>query len=182
MFYYIIIIIVLFSEINLGSEQLSYSGISNRYLTPNINLGFTNIDVKHYRIEIEPFWNTKSIKAICTIKLLVEYEQKTGFSDNRTAVSEVPPKKSRILSIYPNPLLERTSSYIKYELSDDSQVELNCYDITGRFIGKIFEGNRKQGRYITVINNKLNLSSGVYIIELIANHERRDVRKIVVMS
>ncbi|MBN1233999.1 MAG: T9SS type A sorting domain-containing protein [Candidatus Coatesbacteria bacterium] len=114
--------------------------------------------------------------------LLMSWDWETGFSDNRTAVSIIPPKKSRILSIYPNPVLDRTSSYIKYELSNDSQVELNCYDITGRYIGKIFEGNRKQGRYITGINNRLNLSHGVYIIELIANHERSDVKKIVVMK
>jgi len=64
---------------------------------------------------------------------------------------------------YPNPF--NASTTINYSLPSDSDVQIEVYDLNGRCIATLVNGNRKAGRHkITWIPQ--NLASGVYFIRI----------------
>ena len=71
----------------------------------------------------------------------------------------------QITSIFPNPFNSRT--VINYELPHEEFVKISIYDILGRKIKTIFQGNQTSGfKSITwdaTNENKENVSGGVYL-------------------
>lgn len=67
---------------------------------------------------------------------------------------------------YPNPFNPATN--IKYQLPGKSRVRLTVYDLTGRMVAKLVEGEMPAGTH-TIHFDASNLSSGVYIYQLATN-------------
>ena len=69
---------------------------------------------------------------------------------------------------YPNPFNPET--VIEYELPQTVHVRLAVYDMTGRTVAVLVDGNRPQGRY-TERFNAAGLSTGTYVYRLTAGGE-----------
>ena len=86
--------------------------------------------------------------------------------DGATAVEKYEsgiPKETRLTQNYPNPFNPTTA--INYQLSAMSFVKLSVFDITGREVETLVEGDRQPGVY-TVVWNALRYPSGVYFYRL----------------
>jgi hypothetical protein len=67
---------------------------------------------------------------------------------------------------YPNPF--RGTTRIEYELPADGNVSLRIYDFSGKEIGTLVNGNKKQGTYyVDFVPNKL--SAGVYYYKIVVS-------------
>ena len=69
----------------------------------------------------------------------------------------------------PNPVKENT--VIAYELKSAERVTLEIYDITGKLISSINEGNQAAGNY-TINYNASKLNAGIYTYTLVAGDAR----------
>lgn len=67
---------------------------------------------------------------------------------------------------YPNPFNARTN--IPYSLPQDSYVRLEIFDMLGKKVQTVVNGNRQRGRYVEQINAN-ELSSGVYIYRILVD-------------
>jgi hypothetical protein len=73
------------------------------------------------------------------------------------------PKEYALHQNYPNPFNPVTK--ISYEIPVKSQVTLKVYDMLGREVAKLYEGEREAGRYEAEFNG-MRFSSGVYFYKL----------------
>lgn len=92
----------------------------------------------------------------------------TSFSDSVTVNStglkaESTPGNS--MSIYPNPFI--TNSNITYTLGQQSNVTLDVYDMLGKKVETLFNGQQESGKYVfTFDSRKQDIPSDVYIVKL----------------
>ena len=77
------------------------------------------------------------------------------------------PKVYALEQNYPNPFNPTTT--IKFALPKNSNVKLNVYDILGRLVTKLVDGNLQAG-YHTIQFNASNLASGVYFYRIEADN------------
>jgi hypothetical protein len=81
-------------------------------------------------------------------------------------VSNVVPSEFRVYDAYPNPFNPVTK--VKFDVPKSSSVRIMIFDITGRQIDNIYNGNLSAGTFeYTWDANKFN--SGVYIFRVISN-------------
>lgn len=78
---------------------------------------------------------------------------------------------------YPNPFNPVTN--IEYSLSQNANVKLNVYDITGKFITTLVNENEFAGRYLVQFDSG-HLSSGVYFYTLIANNFKESKKLVII--
>jgi Secretion system C-terminal sorting domain len=64
---------------------------------------------------------------------------------------------------YPNPF--NPSTTIRYALPKDASIKLAVYDLLGREVARLYEGQMSAG-YHEVVFNATNLASGVYVCRL----------------
>jgi phosphatidylserine/phosphatidylglycerophosphate/cardiolipin synthase-like enzyme len=91
-------------------------------------------------------------------------------------ISDIIPKMFKIEQNYPNPFNPET--IIKMNIAGYSNVKLIIYDILGRELVKLMDGNLDAGSY----NVKWNASgypSGIYFVKLITDGKSADVKKMV---
>lgn len=81
------------------------------------------------------------------------------------------PKSFELYQNYPNPF--NPSTYIKYQLPEESFVRINIYNLLGQKIKTLINSNKKAGRYNTVWygkdENGNNVASGIYIYRIITD-------------
>jgi spore coat protein A len=80
------------------------------------------------------------------------------------------------LNVYPNPFAVSTN--IQFEVATKSKVSIKVYDLQGREVGKVFEGDKLSGIYNIAFNATV-LSSGVYICQLLINKEALQQKLII---
>jgi hypothetical protein len=83
-----------------------------------------------------------------------------------------------LIQNYPNPF--NTSTIIQYELPQQSQVEINIYDILGRQVASLQNGSQKAG-YHSVKFKAEDLTSGIYLYRLQAD-EYTETKKMLLMK
>lgn len=81
-----------------------------------------------------------------------------------------------ISQVLPNPII--SSSLLKYQLEESSNVSIKLYTILGQEIANLFEGYKDTGTYELEINRN-NLKSGIYFI-LINYGSKSSVQKIII--
>lgn len=81
------------------------------------------------------------------------------------------------LNVYPNPFNENV--HIEFTIDEDSYINLDLYDVTGRKIESVNSGNYEAGIH-TLSIEPTHLDKGVYIIELLINEVK--TRKVIVKS
>jgi hypothetical protein len=90
---------------------------------------------------------------------------------------EVAPMEFSLEQNYPNPFNPKTT--IGYSIDEDSFVELRIFDILGRELATLVQGNQKIGRY-RVVFDATGFASGVYFYQLNAGGQVRTKRLVVV--
>ncbi len=102
----------------------------------------------------------------------------TGIDD----VANATPSATRIASIYPNPF--NPSTRIAFELSSRARVELAIYDVSGRRVAVIIDGEMGAGRYEVLWHGRTvsggAAASGIYFCTLRAGNAA-ETRKIVLL-
>ncbi|KAA3610776.1 MAG: T9SS C-terminal target domain-containing protein [Calditrichaeota bacterium] len=84
----------------------------------------------------------------------------------------------QLLQNYPNPFNPITT--IRYELSENSKVNISVFDLTGRKIKTLASGQQSTGVHELVFDASV-LTSGVYIYKLITNSFEKS-RKMIVLK
>lgn len=87
------------------------------------------------------------------------------------------PGEFRLDPPFPNPFNERLA--LTFSLREKGAAELAVFDLTGRMVGKLFEGEAVAGLHRTEWN-AAGISSGVYLVRLTAGDESR-IRKVVLV-
>lgn len=86
------------------------------------------------------------------------------------------------INIHPNPLQQ--SSYIKYNLPENGNVNIMVLDISGRLISNLFKGYRTKGQQVlTIDKNKLmatQLTGGTYLLQIDINGKKQ-TKKFTIM-
>lgn len=83
----------------------------------------------------------------------------TGISQIGTTI----PDKHELYSNYPNPF--NPSTKIRFDLPESSSLKILIYDITGKTVMNLVEGNFQAGSYETVLD-AVSLASGVYFYRM----------------
>ena len=101
------------------------------------------------------------------------------FALSREAGEGMHPMSHYISDAYPNPFNPVTS--FSYVLSEDGMVNVSVYDINGRQVAELVNGFQMAGSH-PLTWNASDLSSGVYIVKMMANDEHAAVQKIMLMK
>jgi hypothetical protein len=80
------------------------------------------------------------------------------------------------ITLYPNP--SSTESHLDYNLKQNSKVVIELFDINGKLITELFNGNAKQGENMLVVNTEM-YSAGTYSVKLHTNEGTTTVRMLV---
>ena len=99
----------------------------------------------------------------------------TGVADSATPA---PSFAATRLSISPNPFNPRTN--LGFDLNESAWVELQVYDLAGRWVATPFAGRADAGHH-AVTWHAQNLASGVYVAELNAGG-LRSTRKLLLLK
>lgn len=86
------------------------------------------------------------------------------------------------INIHPNPIQQ--SSYIKYNLPENGNVNIMVMDISGRVISNLFKGYRTKGQQVLTIEkeklSKTIISGGTYLLQIDVNGKKQ-TKKFTIM-
>lgn len=100
--------------------------------------------------------NGEKLFFIQTITFKAKRDPATSiFGDNSSLFNQY-----KLEQNYPNPFNPET--IVQYSVPIEDHISLKVYDLLGREVVTLFEGNRKKGKYQEKLNGS-NLTSGVYI-------------------
>lgn len=105
-------------------------------------------------IQMELFWGWMYLDYLAVPSSITNVDDENIISNNFTLNQN-----------YPNPFNPSTS--ISYSLPTNQRVSLNIYDVLGKEVVTLIDGEQKAGNYNIEFNTtNLNLSSGVYFYQL----------------
>lgn len=148
--------------------HIQISPVSNfSYLTDSLTLtnSFYHIPNGKLNVNATYFWRVKAKNS----NGYGEWSSIWYFSVTNTGINQISssvPEKFIIHQNYPNPF--NPSTNIKFEIPKSSKVKLAIYDLMGREIALLFNGNLSAGIY-AYSWTATNLSSGIYIAKLITD-------------
>jgi len=97
------------------------------------------------------------------IELYTGYFIEASYSSVIVGVDELTLQKENSISCFPNPAISSTT--IKVELQHENNCSFNLYNISGKKVKSIYEGNLSQGKHDIVLNTAY-LPQGIYFAEL----------------
>ncbi|MGB3773731.1 MAG: T9SS type A sorting domain-containing protein [Leeuwenhoekiella sp.] len=74
------------------------------------------------------------------------------------------------LAIYPNPVA--SSAQITFDLEESANVKVDIYDLSGRLVDNVANGEQPAGTFTKTWNRPSNIASGVYILQIDADGKR----------
>lgn len=95
-----------------------------------------------------------------------------------TEESHVPPPSSSLLQNYPNPFNPETR--IEYSLAEHARVSLEIYDVLGRIVTTLVEGEQEAGTHSAILDAN-TLPGGIYFYRLKAG-TFKDVKKMLLVK
>jgi len=87
-------------------------------------------------------------------------------------------RETKIFPNYPNPF--NSSTTLKYQLSEQQPVTIELYDIGGRRVAKLVDGEQSAGVYFVPFNAS-SVASGTYLLRFISG-EVTDIQKLTVIK
>lgn len=117
--------------------------------------------------ETRYFWRASATNAVGTSGWSSVWDFTTGPGTLVSGLQELP-EDFALYSNYPNPVNPATT--IRFALPVSSEIALRVYDVVGREVATLAEGQRGAGYYTVVWNGRSNsgvqLASGVYFLRL----------------
>jgi hypothetical protein len=98
-----------------------------------------------------------------------------GWDDNTTS-NNTPPSSFLLHPCYPNPF--NASVAIRFEMRDASPIDLRIFDISGREVWSMVNGQQSMGEH-TVVWDAEGLPSGIYFVRLVVDSGQSVVQKVV---
>ena len=143
-------------------------------------------------LQLSKCYNYKedSNDAISDIKIYEDYIYVTGNCDNNIVTikyTQKPPEINNeiqneydfvLYQNYPNPFNE--STVIRYNLKNDSFVELNLFNLKGELIKKLFSGYQLAGTHDVNLND-VNITSGLYCYSLVTENYQ-EIKKCLLLK
>ncbi|MCB0424239.1 MAG: T9SS type A sorting domain-containing protein [Mangrovimonas sp.] len=85
----------------------------------------------------------------------------------------------QMLSVYPNPVADRFE--VNMNIESVSKVSINLYDINGRLVSNLYDGNPSSGnfKYVFERTSVSNLASGVYFLKVKADSQSQTIKLIL---
>ena len=139
---------------SLSASQTEYTDFSISTATPNGDC------VAKYKLRAKDVRDQLS-----DYSAIVEINYASYFWKGTTGQSGSIPKCFALHEAYPNPL--NPSTQIRFELPEDSHVLLSVFDVLGRKVAELVNGNYAAG-YYTATWNAAGVASGVYIARFTA--------------
>jgi len=141
--------------------KFSSSNLQLKYKTSPYTLPTTGLGGKTGRLKISVGTNLDSLR----LALVEQYAgvsvsamgQASNLAMQTTSASGI------TLGSYPNPF--NPSTNIRYQLIENSRVSIKVYDILGRQITTLVDGNKTAGQYIAVFDGS-HFASGVYFVRM----------------
>jgi flagellar hook assembly protein FlgD len=87
------------------------------------------------------------------------------------------PQRVALLPNAPNPF--RSSTRLRYTLTEDTPVSLQVYDLLGRRVATLVNEEQPAGRHTVMLDGK-GMPSGSYVVRLQAGTQMRTQRIVVV--
>lgn len=94
-------------------------------------------------------------------------------------ISTVTPDSYKLYQNYPNPFNSQTK--IKFDLKNSQSIIITLFDVNGKKIKSLFEGNIYSGTY-DINFNSLEFPSGVYFYSLILNNNIIDTKRMIILK
>jgi thiol-disulfide isomerase/thioredoxin len=134
-----------------------------------IDLGEIDEITLDYTIDIDTSWNYDELEVVAFVQDNDSHEilnaTKSGLSELIGINKNVNPV---ILKLSNNPNPFSTSTNIFFELLDESEVNLEVVDLTGKTVTQLIKGNIEKGKHQIVWKPESSLPGGIYFIKLIA--------------
>jgi hypothetical protein len=110
---------------------------------------------------------TWEVKTYCTINpnFSSDWSAKQHFTTGSLKLASA---GDTFFDVYPNPF--NSSSIISFSLAQDSRVQIQLVDVTGRNLQTILNGNLVAGDHELPLN-RVQLSAGIYFLQLKMNEE-----------
>ena len=109
-----------------------------------------------------------------------EGEVGTSVEDKETEDTDVP-QKLQLFQNYPNPFNPETC--IEFELPQKAEVVLTVYDLQGKEINRLYQGNQAAGNHTVIWRGKdftgNTVSSGMYFYRIIVKYQGSESRTTV---
>ncbi|MGB8703943.1 MAG: MBG domain-containing protein, partial [Gillisia sp.] len=93
-------------------------------------------------------------------------------------MQDLNPEVLETFALSPNPVV--TSASIRFTLKEDSNVQLNIYDFSGRLIETLFEGKVNANQVYEVGFERRNLMSGTYIYKLFTDKGQSFAKRLII--
>jgi photosystem II stability/assembly factor-like uncharacterized protein len=145
--------------------------------TGGINVSRYQVPAGKLQISIKYFWRVNASNSFATGPWSLVWNFQTLITNAGTIGNEIP-KAFRLYDNYPNPFNPVTK--IKFDLPVNSMVRLKVFDITGREVANLINGEVKAGTYEYQFNAG-NLSSGMYFYK-IETGSFTDVKRMVLIK
>lgn len=94
-----------------------------------------------------------------------------------TSIANEP--KSDNFKLYPNPIYQEFKT--EFELSTNSKISIDIFDIQGKLVTTLFNGNAIAGKNQFTFN-KSNLITGTYFINISSNNQTLKIEKIIIAN
>jgi hypothetical protein len=145
--------------------QLSYISYFNKKDPTTAISYLNNIELKFSEDESIKMlkWIIKGRNENASFKYTYESQENNSVHDSVKIMNVIEDNNSILILNYPNPF--NPSTTINYTIKDNSFVSLKVYDVLGREISTLVNGNKEMGSYSVTFDGK-NLSSGIYFYRL----------------
>lgn len=128
----------------------------------------------------EPGWPDYNIyKSLGKLYLYSYKELVSKVDEEETAISSSRPEGFTMLQNYPNPFNPATT--ISYSIPHSAHVELKLYDMLGKEVMNLFNGEMPAGMHNVSVNAK-GIPSGVYICRIRIRSEKASFEKSIKMT
>lgn len=153
-----------------GGQTFTNMKINEITFTPNDQIFFgdyTNIAVKNGRVHA--IWGDQVGGNSRIVTAAINSDQ---------ILQTVESHDDHQISFFPNPVVNE--AFVSYKLREESLVEINIYDMSGKKVHKVLKEKQGYGKYIQKIDvEHLKLPKGNYLCELKVNHELKKSVKFI---
>jgi hypothetical protein len=111
----------------------------------------------------------------------VDYDGQVNYYPEIVRTSLSPLATFKLYANYPNPFNSETS--ISFEVGEAAHTELKIYDVSGRLVKRLFEGNLLPGSYVYKWNGRddyeQDVASGMYFLSVTSGTFRQSIRMVL---